>query len=390
MAHRRTLVTNLVGVSMAVTVACLLAIAALAVRAPEPTVPAGAPTAEPGGASSTPAVSSHRDRGTGPGRQSVSGTIYRDLDSDGQRDLGEPGVPGVDVGKLGTPIATRTDAGGQYALKVPVGTHQISVVTGWLRSGCPGDLHCDPGPGPQQDFASLNQFYRAEVFVAAGEHVDGVDGGFLPDHGDPAGSPGSGNGGNDAADGPAAGIDLAVRHSMAGDRFRQCADPALTRVCDVGDAFATNAQIYNQGTLTADDVRFIVTIPRGTRFVAGPLPNPTTRARTAQATGRGGQLDDGSRWVEYKLDNPLPAAGAAYFTLRWEITTGPSSPVPYANGLDRDRKSFLKVSGVESDFSDPDSRYGVDPRQDRNGGHNVNWQRSRDEDSMDTIEWNVR
>lgn len=323
------------------------------------------------------------------GEGGVSGTIYWDRNSNGRQDDGEPGIPDVIVGKVGTPFSTATDSAGQFSLILPAGRHRLSVVTGWLRSQCPGDLVCAEGSGPQQSFAARNQFYRRDITLPERRRVIGLDAGFLPDHGDPTGAPGSANEGNDAGDGPAAVADLAVRHSIAGDQFKQCDDPQQTRVCEIGDTFATNVQIYNQGTTEADNIRFIVSEPAGTDLVSPPRPNKATTGSQAVPTGRTGTLSDGGAWVEYGLERPLPPAGAVFFALSWEVVAGPSSPRPYRTGTDRDKKSYLKISGADLAAADRDSSYGTDPTKDRNAGHNLNWPAQQDEDAMDTIEWNV-
>jgi len=321
---------------------------------------------------------------------SVSGTIYRDSNFNGSHDINEPGLPNITVGKVGTPDTTVTGADGSYTLSLPPGRHRLSVLTGWLRSQCPGDLVCPAGPGEQQDFAVENQFYRAEVTLSPRQQVTGLDGGFLPDHGDPATSPLSAGDGNDPGDGPAALADLAVRHSIGGDRFRSCDDPVKTRVCRIGDTFTTNVQLYNQGTTGASQVSFIVSEPAGSRLLSTPQSNRATPQYTLSPTGQTGSLRDGSTWAEYVMDRPLPPGAAAFFTLRWKVVDGPISPVPYRTGVNRDKKSYLKLSAATLQAPDRDSAYGTDPLADKNAGHNMNWPQDRDEDSMDTIEWNVR
>ncbi len=317
----------------------------------------------------------------------VSGLLWRDLDSDGAHDAGEPGIGGIVVAMAGTTVRSVTDGDGRYRIWLPAGTHTLSAITGWLASQCPGDLDCALGRGPDQDFAVDNQFVRRTLTIVAGEDRPGIDGGFLPDHGDPTGAPGSRLDGNDAGDGPAAGVDVAVRHSGAAGGFAACTDPYGTRVCSLGDRFTTNAQIYNQGTTALPDVRFLVTVPPGARLVSGPSTNPSTPGPAATATGRTGTSADGGQWVEYHLTATLPAARAVWFALRWEIVSGPPSPTPYRSGHDRDRRSFVAVTALGT--SDRDSSFGANPFVDRDGGHNVNWPVAVDEDSSDTVNWNT-
>src|ERR1051325_1509782 len=85
----------------------------------------------------------------------VSGFVFRDLDNDGVRDPGEPGVPGVRVHRSSgnnLPNAV-TGADGSYPLTgVTAGSSGFLVVkTGWLRSQC-AKLTCAAGPGPDNDY----------------------------------------------------------------------------------------------------------------------------------------------------------------------------------------------------------------------------------------------
>ncbi len=258
------------------------------------------------------------------------------------------------------------------------------MITGWLASGCPGDLTCAAGRGPDQSLAARNQRYLATVDLAAGQSVNGVDSGLLPDRGDPAGAPGSQHDGNDVGDGPSAPVDVAVRHSWVGSD--NCADPAGTRACSLGDQFTTNVQVFNQGTAAVDGIAFVVTVPRGATLRAAPTPSPATPGSTI-TPGRSGTFANGEGWREYRLSGPLPAAASAHYTADWEIVGGPPSPIPYGVGRNRDRHSFVKISALAG--ADRDSMVGIDPFGDRDGGHNVNWPVSQDEDGSDTTDWNT-
>lgn len=81
--------------------------------------------------------------------QTVTGTVFRDYDADGQRDLAphvEPGEPGVLVaafGPTGIVAAGTTDAAGGYSLAVPGGTEVRIEVSGLAPFLAPGPA----GPG---------------------------------------------------------------------------------------------------------------------------------------------------------------------------------------------------------------------------------------------------
>jgi len=322
----------------------------------------------------------------GPPETGVTGTIWRDLDSDGVRDAGEPGIAGVVVGQVATDYRAVTDANGGYQLALPPGTRVISVLTGWLSSKCVGDLSCAAGRGTDSDYGVTNQFPKRAITLAEGDLITGLDAGFLPDHGDPTGAPTSRFNGNDDRDGSAAGVDLAVRHSAADGGFNACTDPNGTRVCQVGDRLTTNAQVYNQGTSSVSNVRFLVSVPVGARLVGAPVANPTT-SRACSATGRSGSTSDGGQWIEYELDSPLPAAATAWIKLNYEITAGPPSPLPYQTGNNRDRKAFIAITALIG--TDRDSIMDTDPFDDKDAGHNVNWPIAVDEDASDSASWNT-
>ncbi len=315
----------------------------------------------------------------------LTGTFYEDLNSNGRREARETGIGHIVVAVRDTPYQAVSDAAGRYRLVLPPGRHTVFVITGWLASQCPGDLNCSHGRGPQQGFDVVNQYPQLAVDLAPGETAI-RDGGFLPDFGDPTGTPTSENTGNDAGDGTAAATDLAVRHSTYAG-FRACTDPDHTRVCPVGAQLETNAQIYNQGTAAASGIRFLINIPQGASLVHGPVANPATPVVTPVPTGMTGTAPDGGRWIEYRLAAPLPAAAAVWLTIGWVIIPGPPSPTPYATGNLRSRLTYLGITGL--DGTDRDSIPGYAPWDRPDLGHNVNWPAAKDEDAADSAGWNV-
>lgn len=74
----------------------------------------------------------------------LRGTKYHDLDCDGVRDVGEPGLPNWTI-HLSGPVSssTTTDANGDYAFVVPPGTYTLSEGTqaGWILTDPPGGVH---------------------------------------------------------------------------------------------------------------------------------------------------------------------------------------------------------------------------------------------------------
>lgn len=89
----------------------------------------------------------------------ISGTKYEDVNGDGARDAGEPGLAGwtIDLSYHGTVVATTTtDAGGAYAfplnanqLPVDAGTYTVSERTqaGWVQSQAPTPVNVGYGSG---------------------------------------------------------------------------------------------------------------------------------------------------------------------------------------------------------------------------------------------------
>jgi hypothetical protein len=314
----------------------------------------------------------------------VSGTVWHDLDADGTRDAGEPGIRRVTITRLGTTATTVTGADGRWTLSLPSGTATISALTGWLPSACPGDLQCAAGRTTNQRFAVENQFVRARVNVTAGGAITGLDLGLEPDHGDPTGRPTSLHRGNDRGDGTALSHDLAVRHS--GEGYAGCADPSGTRVCPVGARITGIGQIYNQGLAWVTDVRFVVTVPPGTTLRSDPVLDRATPGTKPTRTGRSGPTAEGGRWIEF-VHPGLPPATALWFRTTFEVTGGPSSPKPYGSGAKADRKAYVSISQVTP--RDNDSTLLVDPRTGRDLGHTVNGPQALDDDTSDAIEFNV-
>ncbi len=83
-----------------------------------------------------------------PAGADISGTVFRDIDSDGIEDAGEPGVFGITVNAFvdgaGAPSATTTtDTSGDYTLTLGAGSYRIefgdSSATATLQSGPAGN-----------------------------------------------------------------------------------------------------------------------------------------------------------------------------------------------------------------------------------------------------------
>ncbi len=63
-------------------------------------------------------------------RSLIRGTVFHDLDQDGRRDPGEPGVPGVQLLVASADVRehVRTDAAGRFAVEVPAGRYNVELL----------------------------------------------------------------------------------------------------------------------------------------------------------------------------------------------------------------------------------------------------------------------
>ena len=60
----------------------------------------------------------------------------------------------------------------------------LAALAGWLRSQCPasgnpGNLNCPAGPGPDNDYATVNQFLQYPL--SGTQSASNIDTGLLPD-----------------------------------------------------------------------------------------------------------------------------------------------------------------------------------------------------------------
>lgn len=121
-------------------------------------------------------------------KPTVSGVKYEDLDADGQRDAGEPGLSGWTMRLLfeGREVASTTTAGdGSYAfvldairLEIGAGTYRVveDQQTGWIGAEAPGSFTVSHGVGDR--VYGGNDFGNYRPAVISGRKVDdgNVDG----------------------------------------------------------------------------------------------------------------------------------------------------------------------------------------------------------------------
>ena len=176
----------------------------------------------------------------------VSGVVFNDLDGNGTRDAGEPGLAGVDVQVNGAVVTT--DGTGVYtATGVPAGTATVAVVNATLPSGWTQTAGTDP----------------STVTVTAGATADaGVDGYQAP-----------------AGTGSVTGVIFA---DLNGNGARDASEPGLANVAvqvggqtattDVNGVYTVNG--IAPGAVTVDVVE--ASLPAGSVQTAGLDPSTVT------------------------------------------------------------------------------------------------------------------
>lgn len=111
--------------------------------------------------------------GVAPTDESVSGTKYYDTNTNGQRDVGEPGIEGwlIDVAN-GATMTVATDGDGNFALDVDAGTYSVAEQTAgspWVQTG----NSVDQSGGTGDVTLNADQTYAVEL--GAGETATGLN-----------------------------------------------------------------------------------------------------------------------------------------------------------------------------------------------------------------------
>jgi hypothetical protein len=255
---------------------------------------------------------------------SVSGFVFRDLDNDGIRDAGEPGVPGIRVHRStgnSTPN-TVTGADGSYTLTglSPASSGVIMIRTGWFRSQC-ATLTCAAGPGPDNDFAVVNAYVQYPLAQVSADTVN-LNLGLVPDWPGSTAAPPSPVGGVV----PANQVDVASRLSWA----RSTCPEAVYNVCRIGDTFTVSSQVYNQGTTSLTGITAVLDLPPGDRFATG---DPARDVRLVSATSSPditaimvSPIDSATQSVAITLAGALPPGAGALISTDGVVVGGPGTP----------------------------------------------------------------
>jgi uncharacterized protein (DUF2141 family) len=107
---------------------------------------------------------------------SISGTVYNDVDGDGQLDAGESGISGVAVTRSGSTTAKTTDANGAYTFTgLAAGTYTVdySVPAGYVNTGTKPSASFSVAAG--QTVTGKNFFARAAAGSISGTVYDDAD-----------------------------------------------------------------------------------------------------------------------------------------------------------------------------------------------------------------------
>jgi hypothetical protein len=291
----------------------------------------------------------------------ASGTIYRDVNDNGVRDRGEPGVPGIVVQTGST--ATITNDRGAWTLPITE-RQRIDVLTGWYRSQC-DTLTCPVGPGRDQDFGVT---YQNISVVAIASKNPRLDLGLVPDW--PGGYPMP-----NRRRVPANPVDVAARVSFvkptgdAGASNCYRTDDIRHRACAVGDRPSFLLQVYNEGTRPLTSLAGHLQLPRGTTLVSAE-PSTTPRNHPAMGTLAVGSTDPWTRRVPFAITGTLPPAAAAMYrvTLRIDanapITTTLQTQGSYPNPIGVRITSVVDdAEGAPCAAADLTCRWGVTDRQ---------------------------
>ena len=254
----------------------------------------------------------------------VSGYVFRDLDNDGVRDPGEPGVAGVRVhrttGDL-RPTAT-TGQDGSYRIEglALQSSGYLIVESGWFRSQC-ATLNCAAGPGPDNDYLTANAFIRYPL-SQLNTNTTALNVGLLPDWpGTTAAAPSSVGGVV-----PSNTVDVASRLSWVSSTC-----PGGTYlICRAGDTFTVSNQIFNQGTTPLTGITAVLDLPAGDRFGTGDPVNDvtlTSAATSPSVTGISvGAIDPVTQSVTIDVQGSLPPGGYARITAKGKVVAGPGTP----------------------------------------------------------------
>jgi hypothetical protein len=289
----------------------------------------------------------------------VGGHVFHDLDADGHRDPGEPGLAGLRVQHSTGGMYATTDADGYYRLTDLPATDRLVLHTGWLKSQCYDavNLNCPPGPGDDNDFPTRNQLFELPLAGVTG--ADDIDAALLPDWPGPGLTPPA------PVDGvtPANPVDVAARLSGGPDTC----DPAGGGICAAGDTYERFGQLFNQGTRPVTGLRARLLVPPGDCLDAITMIEGATSAgvepMVTDPPADGFGCD--TRVIDMRFPGVLPPGGAIRLSIRGTVRSGPGTPgctldappaATCASGAPQGRTLMLGISHI-AERGDPDSGF---------------------------------
>lgn len=261
----------------------------------------------------------------------VSGFVFRDLDNDGVRDAGEPGVPGLRVHKSNgnnTPNAV-TNADGSYTVTglTPQSSGFLVVKAGWFRSQCT-KLTCASGPGADNDYATANAFLQYPLAQITANTTN-LNVGLIPDWPGSSASPPAPVGGVIAANA----VDVAARLSWT----KSTCPGGTYNICGIGDTFSVSNQIHNQGTTALTGITAVLDLPAGDRFATGNSTKDVSLVAATSSPGITGitvsGIDTSTQSVTIDLIGSLPPGGAAIVSANGVLAGGPGTPGCVVNAV---------------------------------------------------------
>jgi hypothetical protein len=322
---------------------------------------------------------------------SIGGHVFHDMDADGHRDAGEPGLPGIRVqhsdGELGLTVVT--DADGRYRLDDLPNTGRLLLQTGWFKSQCYAaeNLNCPAGPGDDNDFPTRNQLFEYPLANAAS--TDDLNAALLPDW------PGPGLTPPDPVDGVTAAnpVDVAARLSAAPDT---CSADAFG-ICAAGDTIERSGQLHNQGTRPITGLRAKVQVPPGDCLTHIGVVQVATSDGVGPMTANPPEdrFSCDTRAVELAFGGTLVPGGAIRLNIASTVRSGPGTPgctldaPPAATCSSQAPQGRTLMLGVTSiaEHGDPDS--GFCARGDLRGCATGLHDKRREPDEVDPAGHNV-
>ena len=273
----------------------------------------------------------------------VAGALFRDDNHNGERDFGEPGLPGILV-SAGPRLAV-TDANGSWSISGLGYVDKLRVHTAWFRTQCDARA-CAAGPGSANDFAVADQQL---VIDDIDPTTDGyvLDAGLVPDwegEVEPYPMPPP-----EAFVGNEVDAGLRMTRMQAPGRPGEC-ERGITpkeRLCAVGDHPTALLSVLNQGLEPLSDVKIAIDAPPGMEVaLVGPNPDLPNPAQGRPSISAATNDDTGTAVIE--VPGPVLPGGVAYVLVQLVVLPNAiASPLPLATANPFDRTVLARIVDLE-------------------------------------------